>query len=366
MRIPYIKIITFHYFLLFAFYSFSQQNQKLFEKELDSILHKYHKNLQLNGTVLVAKEGKVLYQKSFGMADISMKISNSSDTKFSIGSLTKSFTAIAVMQLFEKELLNLHEPIKTYVPELNTTIGKLTLHQLMKNTSGLPVHLNRMTNLEYRDITSEELIELYNNKATLAFEPETEYSYSNLNYQLASIVIEKVSGLSYEAYLRKYVFDPIKMVNSGVERTHDFPYDKAKGYDMTNGKLVKSERNYMAYAKGGGDIYASANDLLKWDQALYSDTLVSNNSKTMLFDGKVDKFGGYGYGFKIKYYNRHSKSTSKGKIVRHGGSMYGYICNINRYLDDRVTIIILGNIRPFPIMEINNIIEKQLFNFRLI
>ncbi|MBR9914430.1 MAG: beta-lactamase family protein [Algicola sp.] len=356
-----IRIILLQYFVILAFNSFSQINQKLLDQELDDLLYQYHSNEQLNGSVLVAKQGKVLYQKSFGKADISKAIDNTLETKFSIGSLTKSFTAIAVIQLHERGLLNLHEPIKTYIPELNATIGKLTLHQLMKNASGLPVHLNRITDLEYRDITSEELIELYNNKATLSFEPGTKYSYSNLNYQLASIVVEKVSGLSYKTYLEQYVFGPIDMKNSGVERTHDYPKDKAQGHDIVDDKFVKSQRNYMAYAKGGGDIYTTAVDLLKWDQALYTEKLVSNNSKKLLFDGTLDEFGGYGYGFKIKYYDRHS--VSKGKIVRHGGSMYGYICNINRYLDDQVTIIILGNIRPFPIMEINKAIEVKLYDF---
>lgn len=359
-----LKIFLFQCFVLFALHGFSQNNKKLLGQELDNMLNQYHNNAQLNGTVLVAKQGEVLYQKSFGKADISKNIQNTLDTKFSIGSLTKSFTAIAVMQLYEKGLLKLHEPIKTYMPELNTLLGKLTLHQLMKNISGLPVHLNRITNLEYRDITSEELIALYNDKATLAFEPGTEYSYSNLNYQLASIVVEKISRLSFETYLNRYVFSPVDMINSGVEKTHNHPYDKAKGYDIINGKLVKSERNYMAYAKGGGDIYTTAIDLLKWDQALYSNSIVSNNSKNILFDGNPDIYDGYGYGFKVKYYNRNS--ANKGKIVRHGGSMYGYICNINRYLDDQVTIIILGNIRPFPIMEINNAIEDKLYELNII
>jgi CubicO group peptidase (beta-lactamase class C family) len=265
------------------------------------------------------------------------------------------------MQLHEQGFLSLHEPIKTYIPELNATLGKLTLHQLMKNISGLPVHLNRITNLEYRDITSEELIALYNDKATLAFEPGTEYSYSNLNYQLTSIVVERVSGLTYEEYMTQHIFQPVKMINSGIERTHNYPLDKAKGYDVINGKLTKSERNYMAYAKGGGDIYTTAIDLLKWDQALYLNRLVSNNSKGILFDGNPEVYDGYGYGFKVKYYKRHT--AAKGKIVRHGGSMYGYICNINRYLEDQVTIIILGNIRPFPIMEINNAIEDKMYEF---
>ena len=151
------------------------------------------------------------------------------------------------------------------------------------------------------------------------------------------------------------------MQHSGVERTFDYPNDKAKGYNVEDGKFTLARRNFMAYAKGGGDIYASADDLLKWDQALYNENFLTNKSKEKLFDGNFDEFGGYGYGFKIKPYQRSAKSKEMGKLVRHGGSMFGYQSNVHRYIDDEVTIIILGNIRPFPIMEITVAIGKIIF-----
>jgi CubicO group peptidase (beta-lactamase class C family) len=150
------------------------------------------------------------------------------------------------------------------------------------------------------------------------------------------------------------------MNNSGVERTHDFPADKAKGHIVIGGSIKRAQRNYLAYAKGGGDMYATARDILKWDQALYRDQYLSHESKKLLFDGDPEIYGGYGYGFKVKFYNRGDNKS--GKLVRHGGSMYGYVSNVHRYLDDKLTIIILGNIRPYPTMEITTKIEGMFLD----
>ncbi|AXT20651.1 class A beta-lactamase-related serine hydrolase [Flavobacteriaceae bacterium AU392] len=338
------------------------QNQKGIILKLDSVLNVYYNNKQFNGTILVAKKGSIIYQKAFGYANFEKKLKNNIDTKFLIGSATKSFTAIAVMKAKEKGLLNLHAPIKTYIPELNKELGNLTLHLLMKNSSGLPVHLNRVTELQYRDISSIELIKLYN-RTKLSFKPGSKYDYSNLNYQLCAIVLERVSGKSYKEYIESHIFKPLKMYNSGIERVNEIAKDKALGYNLVEDQFKKADDNYMSYAMGGGDIYSTALDLLKWDIALYTNNLVNSISKQLLFDGKPNKFGTYGYGFKVKEYARNLDENKPGKLVRHGGSMYGYICNIHRYLDDEVTIIVLGNIRPYPTMEITVKIEKILRMF---
>ncbi|RDY59401.1 serine hydrolase domain-containing protein [Flagellimonas nanhaiensis] len=332
-------------------------------KEIDSFVQGFEEKQEFNGTILVAKNGQVLFQKGYGFSNVADKTENEVATKFSIGSLTKSFMACAIMQQIEKGTLDLHAPIRNYIPELRDDLGKLTLHHLLKNSSGLPVHLNRLTTLEYRDISSKELIQLYNEKAELSMEPGSSYSYSNLNYQLAALVLEKVSGISYEQYMNDKIFKPLKMHSSGIERTHKFPSDKAKGHQVENGEIIPAQRNFMAYAKGGGDMYTTVLDLLKWDQALYTDDFISEEAKEKLFDGTPGIYGGYGYGFKIKYYKRHSDSRPEGKLVRHGGSMYGYVCNLHRYIDDEITIIILGNIRPYPIMEITEGIESILFKY---
>ncbi len=340
-----------------------RQNQGNLTSELDYTLNQYYNNKKFNGTVLVAEKGSIVYQKAFGYANFEKKIENNINTKFLIGSATKSFTAIAIMQAKEKGLLNLHTPIKNYIPELNAELGDLTLHLLMKNSSGLPIHLNRITELQYRDISSKELIELYNT-TKLSFKPGSKFDYSNLNYQLCAIVLERVTGIPYKDYLEKNIFKPLKMNNSGIERTHEIADDKALGYDLNNKEFIRAEDNYMSYAMGGGDIYSTALDILKWDSALYANTLISNAGLQLLFDGNPNEFGTYGYGFKVKEYTRSLSKT--GKLVRHGGSMYGYICNIHRYLNDEVTIIVLGNMRPYPTMEITLAIEKKLLKYKIL
>lgn len=338
----------------------SAQSPEEWYRKIDQTVKEYYQNKQFNGVVLVAKKGKILYESGFGYASLEKKIKNNESTGFLIGSATKSFTAIAVLQLVERGLLDLHVPVRTYIPELTGEAGELTLHYLMKNSSGLPVHLNRITTLEYRDISSEELIALYNG-IELSFKPGNQYEYSNLNYQLCALVVERVSGLSYSDYMNQFLFTPLDMNQSGVQRINDLIKHRATGYEIEEGKLLPSPKNHLAYAMGGGDIYSTAPDLLKWDQGLYSQALLSQESLDLLFDGSVDEYGGYGYGFKIKPYERNSES--EGKLVRHGGSMYGFVCNIHRYLDDQVTIIILGNIRPYPVMEITNKIEAILLEY---
>jgi CubicO group peptidase (beta-lactamase class C family) len=353
------KILLFFVLSLFSLRIIFAQYSYELNKQIDQCVKGYFQDKKFNGSLLVAKKGKILYMNGFGYASIEKKINNTESTNFLIGSATKSFTAIAVMRCVEKGLLNLHTPVRDYIPELTGEVGELTLHYLMKNSSGLPVHLKRITELEYRDISSEELLGLYNT-IELSFKPGTKYEYSNLNYQLCAIVIERVSGLSYIDYMNQFIFIPLGMSQSGIQRTNDFIEHRATGYDIEDGKLSPSPKNYLAYAMGGGDIYSNILDLLKWDQALYGKDLLNQVSLDLLFDGSPDQYGGYGYGFKIKPYQRNI--DSEGKLVRHGGSMYGFICNIHRYIEDQVTIIILGNIRPYPVMEITEKIEKILLD----
>lgn len=352
------KIIVFLLSFFCIQISFAQVKEDL-NRSIDQSLNEYYQDQEFNGVVLVAKNGEILYNKGFGFADVESDKENGESIGFLIGSATKSFTAIAVMQCVERGKLNLHIPVRNYIPELIGEAGELTLHYLMKNSSGFPVHLNRITELEYRDITSNELIELYN-KFKLSFEPGAKYEYSNLNYQLCALVVERVSGLSYIDYMNQFIFNPLGMKESGIQRTNEIILHRARGYEIEDGKLSPSPKNYLAYAMGGGDIYSTVLDLLKWDQGLYANDLLGQKSKELLFNGTPDLYGGYGYGFKIKPYERNG--DSEGKLVRHGGSMYGFVCNIHRYLDDEVTIIVLGNVRPYPVMEITNEIEKILFD----
>ena len=356
-----MKYIVFNYVLLIVSLSpvLHAQNTISTSDQIHHTLSSYHDKNEFNGVVLVSKKGRIIFHEGFGYASVEHNVLNDKQTKFLIGSATKSFTAIAVMQCVEKGWLELHTPISNYIPELTGDVGQLTLHVLMKNTSGLPVHLNRITNLEYRDISSPELIQLYKG-IELSFHPGSKYEYSNLNYQLCALIVERVSGLDYHIYIKENILEAAGMLDSGVQNTHDFVSLRATGYNLENEEYVQSPRNYLAYAMGGGNMYATAYDLYNWDIELYGEALVSQESKERLFDGHPDIFDGYGYGFKIRNYQRNNLSTNTGKLVRHGGSMYGFICNIHRYLNDQVLIVVLGNMRPYPTMEITLEIENIL------
>jgi CubicO group peptidase (beta-lactamase class C family) len=330
--------------LLWTPSSFSQT----LEEKLDRRIRIYVDSLKFSGAILVAHKGQILLDKAYGYADISEGVRNQKDTKFLIGSLTKSFTAVTVMQLVEEGLLDLHTPVSEYLTYMDVPVGGITLHQLLTMTSGLPGHLGELTELKYEDISSRELAKLIN-KANLEFDPGTRYRYSNLGYQLAACLIAEVTGKTFHEVLTKYTFNPLKMENSGNETTYTIPEKRASGHEVRNGTMILASRNYMSYSQGSGDVYSTIGDLYKWARALYEEDYLSKESRNCLFNGKPDINDGYGYGFKIRNYRR---KDGIGKLVRHGGSMQGFLTNFHYYMEDDIIVIILGNMRPFPIMDI--------------
>lgn len=335
----------------FGFINFKNvedHNSKNVSEQIRSHVKKYEKENDYQGTVLVAQPGTILFKEAFGLADRKEKIENTLSTPFLIGSLTKSFVAVTVMQLVEEKVLDLNAPLKLYIPDLKDDLAKdLTLHILLKHQSGLVPHLERIIDFEDKDVNSQEIIEIINS-SSLSFSPTSQYQYSNLNYTLSAIAIENATGKSLAQVLQEKTFQPLGMHNSGVERKTNYPQHRAKGYRKT-AFGIKNEENIISYALGSGDIFSTIEDLYLWDQALYGNDLLSNKSKALVFEGENSEFGNYGYGFRIQKYQRGITHKKNGTLVRHGGTMNGFMANLHRYLDDELTVIILGNIRTFPI-----------------
>ncbi len=330
-------------------YTSAQDNSNNSKSEkIEQLIKNYIKHDNFQGAVLVAENGKLLFKKAYGLADRERNIKNTINTQFLIGSLTKSFVAVTVMQLEEEGLLDLNAPLKSYIPELKESLAKnLTLHILLKHQSGLVPHLERITNFKDKDVNSSEIIEIIN-VSSLSFIPGSKYQYSNLNYTLSAIAIENVTGKSYAQVLKKRTFKPLEMHHSGVERKSNYPKNRAKGYRKTTFG-IKNDENIVSYALGSGDIFSTVEDLFKWDQALYDNILLSEKSKALLFDGENSEFGNYGYGFRIMDYQRGKNNKKNGILMRHGGTMNGFMSNLHRYSNDKLTVVILGNIRDFPI-----------------
>lgn len=319
-------------------------------RKIESHIQRYVSEENFRGAVLVAKDGKVIHKAAYGYADESGKKLNENNTKFLIGSLTKSFVSVAIMQLVERGKIDLHAPISKYIPGLKGELGRdLTLHLLLKHQSGLPEHLERLVAFEEKLISSAEILRIINT-ARLAFVPGSQYQYSNLNYHLAAIAMENVTGKSYSQALQEGTFIPLKMLESGVERFGHVPPNRAKGYRKGVIGAAHDENN-ASYALGSGDIFSTIDDLLAWDQALFGTKLLSEQSRKLVFSGENSSLGYYGYGFRIQEYQRSSPEKGRGVLVRHGGSMDGFMSNYHHYTDDKLTVIVLANIRPFSIRE---------------
>ncbi len=298
------------------------------------------------GVVLVAKGDRLLHHAAYGEADSDAGRANTTATAFQIGSLTKSFTAVTVMQLLEEGRVDLHAPIALYLPTLDRRLGdRLTLHLLLKQRSGLPVHLERIAAQGDEEASRADLLALIN-RAALGFPPDSRHEYSNLNYHLAALVIESATGETFGEVLQARTIDPLGMARSGLEAFNAPPAHRAKGY--RDGLLGWHRvENNLSYALGSGDVYATAEDLWRWSRALDEPTYVAPSSRAALFNGGSEADGFYGYGFRIQPYARADGSS--GTLVRHGGSMDGFLSNLHRYLDDDLTVIVLGNQRPFDI-----------------
>jgi CubicO group peptidase (beta-lactamase class C family) len=306
------------------------------------------------GVVLVASGDRVVHHAAYGEADADAGRVNTTATAFQIGSLTKSFTAVTVMQLVDEGLLDLNAPISRYLPGLDRRLGDaLTLHILLKQRSGLPVHLEHIAPQGDERATRADLLALIN-RSTPGFAPDSRHEYSNLNYHLAAMVIEAATGQSFGDVLQARSFGPLRMTRSGVEAYGAPPAHRALGY--RDGLLGwRHVENNMSYTLGSGEIYATAEDLWRWSRALDDPDYVPTASRDRMFDGGSEADGFYGYGFRIQPYARADGSV--GTLVRHGGSMDGFLSNLHRYLDDDLTVIVLGNQRPFDIRDLTRRIK---------
>ena len=271
-------------------------------RRIKTLLSQYHAIGQLDGVVLVAEKGKVVYQGAFGQSNREWKLANTPDTAFRIASLTKQFTATLVMQLVEQDKIKLDDPIGMYVPDLRTdTANRVTIHQLLNHTSGIVDYANFPGFWENRlgaKVSRAEFIEIMNRD--LEFTPGSTGKYNSSGYYLLGYVIEKVTGKSYQQALDDMILRPLHMARSGYEAPERIVERKATGYIKTpDGKFESAAPVYTSNGYSAGGMYSTAGDLLRWDQALYGTALLTDSSKQRMFTPYVkdDIRGDLGYGY---------------------------------------------------------------------
>ena len=289
------------------------------------------------GAVLVARNGEVLLSKGYALADRDKNLPNTPQTKYRIGSITKQFTAMAILMLQDQDKLNVQDPVCLYIPECPTAWQDITIHHLLTHTSGIPNFT------DFRDYHStkatpsppEQTLARFKDEP-LDFQPGEQWSYSNSGYILLGFIIEQSSGQSYEAFLQQYIFEPLQMKDTGYDHNDG---SLAVGYTGTHGLWREADYIDMTIPHAAGALYSTVEDLYRWDQALYTETLVSRELLALMFTPHAEMpVAGlsYGYGWVVGEMNKH-------KAAAHSGGIEGFATEIRRYIDDQVTIIVLSN-----------------------
>ncbi len=311
-----------------------------FATQADAFLTQLVTEQAFSGVVQVTLGGKVLFSKSYGMADWQQHVPTTLNTRFRIGSVTKQFTAMAILILQEQGKLHVQDHLCTYIAQCPTAWQPITLHELLTHTAGIPVLKNSPETLP---ATPEEVIALYNH-VPLDFPPGTQFEYSNEGYAALGYVIARVSGQSYASFIEQHILAPLHMSDSGF----DLPAGQsiAQGY---NAWQIKAAPLYvsplpanMTFLYANGYLYSTVGDLQRWDQSLTTPTLVSQQSLDAMFTPYVAistsmGLSHYGYGWVI------DKEASP-PVIWHNGLINGYRAYNGWYPDQKATIIILENL----------------------
>ena len=308
--------------------------------DLDAIASSYYPAAEPGAAVLVMKDGAVLLRKGYGLADLEQGIPIEPDMVFRIGSVTKQFTAAAILLLQEEGKLSVKDDIRKHLPDFPTSGRKITIAHLLTHTSGIRSYTDMAAfgrNLR-EDMSVDEIIALFRDEP-LGFEPGEKYAYNNSGYVLLGAIIEKASGKTYEAYLREKIFEPLLMSQTYYGSATRIIPRRVQGYDSANAEFENAEFLSMTIPYAAGALLSTVDDLAKWDRALYGTALLGQRSLDSWWNAFSLTNGEsihYGYGWAISSYEGH-------RVVGHGGGINGFTCSLLRMPEDRVFVTVLTN-----------------------
>ena len=290
-----------------------------------------------SGVVLVAKKGEIIFRRAFGLANREWAIPNTPETRFRIGSITKQFTAAAILCLTERGKLSVHDWLGQHLPDVPDSWHDVTIHQLLTHTSGIPSYTNLpdfLSRISLEERTPREIMELTSGQA-LEFPPGERFCYSNTGYVLLGSVVERISGQTYATFLKDEFFQPLGMVDSGYDHTSKIVERRADGYTCIGGKWRHARFIAMSLPYAAGGLYSTADDLYRWSQALMKGDVIGPASlQEMLHDHGQ----GYGYGWFVG-------SVDGRRFVHHGGAINGFLGTLDLHPDDDLTVIVLANLQ---------------------
>lgn len=294
---------------------------------------------RFQGTVLVGRAGETLLAHGYGWANAEHQVPNTVQTKFRLGSITKQFTAAAILLLAERGKLNVHDPVGKHLADAPPAWAAVTIHHLLSHTSGIP---NSTDFPEYRQTmriaaTPDQLIAQFRDKP-LQFEPGAQFRYSNSGYVLLGAIIEKASGTTYEAFVRDNICAPLQLQDTGYDHAATVLPHRAAGYDRLSETPTNAEFIDMSVPYSAGALYSTVVDLARWDQALTAGKLLSPESLAQMYS-PVKANHAYGWVVQERFQRQE---------ISHGGAVNGFAACIARYPQQRVCVVVLSNVAAAP------------------
>lgn len=332
-----------------------EQDTQTLSARLDSVVTTFQENRHFMGAVLVAKDGQILLKKAYGMADLEWSVPNTTDARFRIGSVTKQFTAAAILQLVEQHKLSLQDKACLYFTGCPKNWQNITIHQLLSHTSGIPSYTAdknfRQPSVLRVPKTPTEILLLSKNKP-LDFKPGTQFRYNNSGYIFLGAIIEKVTGEKYADYIQNHIFKPLGMVNSGYDDTKTLLYHRVLGYELCGKIFCNANYIDMSLPFSGGSLYSTVDDLYLWDRALYTNKILTQSFREQMFTAVKND---YGYGWDIKPMFSRIR-------YGHAGGVNGFSAYIGRFPKDNTVVIVLSNIEEFQAETVAMSLAGTLFN----
>jgi len=327
---------------------------------IDQVMQAHSAAGDFNGTVLVARQGHIVYERGFGFANLEWRVPNDARTKFEIGSMTKQFTAVLVLQYGNEGKIRLDGHLSEYLPYYRKDTGsRVTVSELLDHTSGIPNFLTIPGFLEGPASRVTYNVKDFSQKycsGDLRFDPGSKFEYSNSGYFLLGAILEEVSGVSYERLLKDRIFTPLGMKDSGYAHSETVLAGRAAGYERSAAGLRNARYYDMSIPFAAGAIYSTVEDLYLWDEALYGERLLPARLRDLLFTPNLENYG-YGWGILIPKAGAPYAGES---IAMHGGAIFGFQSLIQRIPKHRELIVLLDNTDSPKLLDIALEIRRLL------
>ena len=303
--------------------------------QVDVIMQRYHGSVP-GVSLLVLRNGKAVARRSYGFADLESRTAATPQTNYRLASVTKQFTAAAVLLLAQEGKLSISDRAKRWLPSLPPAFDSVTIKHLLTHTSGIVDYEDVIPDSATAQVHDVDVLHLLESQDTIYFKPGTNYRYSNSGYALLALIVERASGKRFSAFLHDRIFAPLGMKNTVAhEEGFSVVANRAYGYTMRDSAWVRKDQSVTSAVLGDGGIYSSIDDLAKWDAALYDSRLLSDTSRDLAFSPHTptdDPNVSYGFGWRVT-----------GETIWHSGETSGFRNVIVRYPSRHLTVIVLSN-----------------------